>query len=203
MAMEEALERAESGRRTSRKSRAEDALQAAAAIESADAAMKARHAASDARAWVTRAARSTSTVTLTLTRSTLHRLRALALRAKDDGARTSGRRAELAGGLPWLVAGGASWLVFSATQSWAQAAIAGTCLFALLTLSAMHNAQRLESHALREQLAELRLSLRVAQALLEVESVEDAVHLDDELDDARASGTRRLPRQRVSRPHLG
>ena len=77
-------------------------------------------------------------------------------------------------------------------------------LFALSTLSAMQSAQRQEARALREQLSELRLSLRVTQALLDVETTTDAEHLDDDqLDDARKSGTRRLPRQRNSRPKLG
>jgi hypothetical protein len=105
--------------------------------------------------------------------------------------------------LPWVAAGAASWIVFTSTQSWAQAAIAGACLFALWTLRAMHSAQRLEALALREQIGELRLSLRVTQALLDVEAIAEAEHLDDELDDARQSGTRRLPRQRKAPRKVG
>jgi hypothetical protein len=104
--------------------------------------------------------------------------------------------------LPWVGAGAAAWLVFTSTLSWAQGVVAGTCLFALWTLRAMHNAQRLEALALREQLRELRLSLRVTQALLDVETITDAEHLDDEIE-ARKSGTRRLPRQRNARSQRG
>jgi hypothetical protein len=126
-----------------------------------------------------------------------------------DGVPVGTERSEhaLAQVLPWVAAASACWLVFTSTLSWAQAAIAGTCLFALFTLRAMHNAQRLEALALRQQLSELRLSLRVTQALLDVETTTEAEHLDEELEDPRKSGTRRLQRQRNSqrgaRPQVG
>lgn len=189
MATEQAAQWAEPSARDSMASIAENTLQAAAtAIEQVDVGMTARRIKSSALGWATRAARSTEA----LTRSTLRGAHALAQRSKQGS-----------GVLSWLIAGGGSWLVYTSTLSWSQAAIAGTCLFALSTLSAMRSAQRFEARALREQLVELRLSLRVTQALLDVELVADAEHLDDERDNARESGTRRLPRQRKSRPHLG
>jgi hypothetical protein len=197
MATEQAAQWAEPSGRDSMAVIAENTLQAAAtAIEHVDVGMTARRITSRALGWSTRAARTTSSVT----RSTLRGVRALAQRSRERGDRA---RRTLAPALPWISAGGASWLVYASTQSWSQAAIAGTCLFALTTLSAMRTTQRLEALALHKQLVELRLSLRVTQALLDVEMIEDAEHIEDELDDTRESGTRRLPRQRVSRPQLG
>jgi len=195
MATEQAAQWAEHSGRDSMAMIAESTLQAAAtAIERADVGMRARRLALGTRGWATRAARTTST----LTRSTLRGLRAAARRNADSAGEPA-----LARALPWVAAGGAAWAVYASTLSSSQAAIAGTCLFAASTLSAMRGAQRREALALHEQLAELRLSLRVTQALLDVEMVEDAEHLDDELDNPRESGTRRLPRLPGSRPKLG
>jgi hypothetical protein len=209
MAIEQAAQWAEPSGRDSIACIAEDTLQAAAtAIERAGDGVTARQMAHRARSWAAR--------TSSITRSTLRRLQGLTRRAareRDVDARGSAHEPTLQGRLapdpglalatPWLVGSAGAWLVHASTSSWSQAALAGTCLFALATLSAMHSAQRREALALREQLAELRLSLHVTQALLDVEMVTDAEHLDDELDEARESGTRRVPRQRLSRPQLG
>lgn len=207
MATEQAAQWAEPSGRESMACIAENTLQAAAtAIERASGGMTAQRIAQGARGWAARAARNTSSIT----RSTLRRLQSLTPRQ----ARERTREHDLEGALapepalalatPWLAAGAAAWLVYVSSSSWSQAALAGTCLFALATLSAMRSAQRREALALRVQLAELRLSLRVTQALLDVDMVADAEHLEeDELDEARESGTRRLPRQRLSRPQLG
>jgi hypothetical protein len=204
MAIEQAAQWAESSGRDSIACIADDTLQAAAtAIERAGSGMSARRIAHGARSWA--AARTSS-----ITRSTLRRLQGLTqrpAREQDDiDARGSAREPSLEERLapepalalaaPWLAGAAGAWLVHLSTSSWSQAALAGTCLFALTILSAMRGAQRREAFALREQLAELRLSLRVTQALLDVEIVTDAEHLDDELDDPRESATRRVPRSR-------
>jgi hypothetical protein len=208
MAIEQAAQWAEPSGRDSIACIAEDTLQAAAtAIERAGDGVTARRMTQRARSWAAR--------TSSITRSTLRRLQGLTLRARerDVDARGPAHEPTLQGRLapepglalatPWLVGTAGAWLVHTSTSSWTQAALAGTCLFALATLSAMHSAQRREALALREQLAELRLSLHVTQALLDVEMVTDAEHLDEELDEARESGTRRVSRQRLSRPQLG
>jgi hypothetical protein len=218
MATEQAAQWAEPSGHDSMACIAENTLQAAAmAIERAGGGVTARRVVQNVRSWAARAS--------SITRATLHRLQGLTQRSarKQDvdargsarepnvDARGSAREPSLQGGpepalalvTPWLAGAAGAWLVHVSTSSWSQAALAGTCLFALATLSAMRSTQRREALALREQLAELRLSLRVTQALLDVELVADAEHLEDELEDGRESGARRVPRQRLSRPQLG
>jgi hypothetical protein len=227
MATEQAAQWAEASGQDAMACIAENTLQAAAtAIERAGGGMTARRIAQGARGW---AARTSSITRSTLRRlqgltQRPAREQVRPAHTRDVDARGVAREPDVDGrgaareptleerfapepalalATPWLAGAAGAWLVHVSTSSWSQAALAGTCLFALATLSAMRSSQRREALALREQLSELRLSLRVTQALLDVEMVADAEHLEDELDDGRESGARRVPRQRLSRPQLG
>jgi hypothetical protein len=102
----------------------------------------------------------------------------------------------------WAAGLGTAWLVHTWTASWPHAAVAGTCVIALSTLRAMHRAQQRDAVAICEQLAELRQALRVTQALLDVEVLEGAEHLDEDCEELQTSGSRRVP-QRTSRSQMG
>ncbi len=162
---------------------AETSLRAAAtAVDTASARKLASRALVSARAWAAQAAANTSAGAA----SSWRRLQSLARPVAPDPG--------LSVAILWVTGLGAGVLVLDRTGSWQHALITGTCVFALVTLSSMRNAQQREALAVSQQLEELRQSLRVTHALLDVDVLDGAEHLDAEPDEYRESGTRRLPR---------
>jgi hypothetical protein len=91
----------------------------------------------------------------------------------------------------WTLALASAALVLGDSNSWTQALLSGSCVYAVATLCSLRSTQRREALALQRDLEELRRSLRVTQALLEVEVLDGAEPLEE---DVEASGARRVQR---------